>query len=811
MGPTRIALVLLVFGMSHASGQDPISAAVNPTGTLPTTQADPGPDVPAVFVPVPPKYTDDRPLRLEVLEAPPSSSQHGALMEWRVRVEARYDNPFDPRQVRLEAELELPDGSRITVPGFFAVGFDRTLADAQEVLTPAPGGDWFVRFRPWQPGPHVFRLRLANGESVIESEPQTWSIRDAETSGMIRVSPQNPQAFAFVSGASYVPIGLNLAWPNEEGTFHYDRWFAALAENGGNFARIWLAPNFNRLALDRFQLGVGQLDMTSAWKIDYLLRLAERHGIHLMLCIEAHGGIATKVNPAWHENPYNAANGGPCEKPTDFWTDAVAQERFRHKLRYLVARYGDSPSVFAWEFFNEVYHTDDDELYIGPARDWHERMARYLRSIDPYGHLITTSGSAGGREDLIDEIVDLDVVQTHAYRMSDTAEAVRRIGAERAASVDKPHVFGEIGIAHEPEAVNLDTQGIHFHNQLWAGVMTPSPGTTMAWWWDHYIEPRNLWWHFKPVSQFLEGVPVAAGRLRELEIENLRRRESLDSPSPVPLRLAGSHSTWQPHGSNRPQSVTVDDQGRVAGAEMLSTVLHGTGEHIALQNPVTFNLDFPTPGTFTVVVEEVSGWDGAGLTVLLDDQVVLDQAFVDADGLEGKEPIQTYNGRYTVAIPAGSHRILVRNPGNDWVQVRYEIFGPLTDATPALAVHALALDAAKVGEPAVIAWLRNRESIWSRAVTGEPLSPVPASEFDLTGIPDGDYQVQWWDSYTGTSNAGGTISVVQGRASLSAPEFERDIALRLIRLTPLVAPSPAPLAEDPQPQTSVEPAAPPVP
>ena len=42
---------------------------------------------------------------------------------------------------------------------------------------------------------------------------------------------------------------------------------------------------------------------------------------------------------------------------SDFFTDVRAKADYKNRLRYLVARYGYSTSVFAWEFFNEVCYT----------------------------------------------------------------------------------------------------------------------------------------------------------------------------------------------------------------------------------------------------------------------------------------------------------------------------------------------------------------------------------------------------------------------------------------------------------------------
>jgi len=59
-------------------------------------------------------------------------------------------------------------------------------------------------------------------------------------------------------------------------------------------------------------------------------------------------------NNFWKTNPYNELNGGPCAKPNDFFTNAKARAIYQKRLRYFVARYGYSPHLLAWQFFNEI-------------------------------------------------------------------------------------------------------------------------------------------------------------------------------------------------------------------------------------------------------------------------------------------------------------------------------------------------------------------------------------------------------------------------------------------------------------------------
>ncbi|MBO3800067.1 MAG: hypothetical protein FGF52_03300 [Candidatus Brockarchaeota archaeon] len=90
----------------------------------------------------------------------------------------------------------------------------------------------------------------------------------------------------------------------------------------------------------------------------------------------------------------------------------------------MVSRYAYSTHLLAWEFFNEVDLTDG----YNPSNvaSWHREMAEYLRSIDPYDHLITTSFSNPMGEDLIWRTSGLDFTQTHMYGpdVKDLAKAI---------------------------------------------------------------------------------------------------------------------------------------------------------------------------------------------------------------------------------------------------------------------------------------------------------------------------------------------------------------------------------------------------
>src|SRR6201999_2751277 len=102
--------------------------------------------------------------------------------------------------------------------------------------------------------------------------------------------------------------------------------------------------------------GVGHYADQSAFRIERQLDVADAHGLQVQLVVNDHGQVRSLDGGRWLENPYNALNGGPVpsDHPEQFFTNAQARELFKHRLRYLVARYGAYRNVLAWELFNEV-------------------------------------------------------------------------------------------------------------------------------------------------------------------------------------------------------------------------------------------------------------------------------------------------------------------------------------------------------------------------------------------------------------------------------------------------------------------------
>jgi hypothetical protein len=73
----------------------------------------------------------------------------------------------------------------------------------------------------------------------------------------------------------------------------------------------------------------------------------------------------------------------------------------------------------------------------------------------------------------------------------------------------KPVLIGEFGLADPKwglsDDMKRDSEGVHFHNCLWASAFAGSSGTAMFWWWDQ-LDRQNAYHHYRPLAAFLSGV-----------------------------------------------------------------------------------------------------------------------------------------------------------------------------------------------------------------------------------------------------------------------------------------------------------------
>jgi hypothetical protein len=717
-------------------------------------------------------FSQREPLRAGNLVERPAAYP-GAPAEFRADVAGTYDNPFDPDQVALDVEVQFEDEAPRRHPGYFTQDALRRLEGRREQLT-VSGGEWRFRWTPLRTG--RFRLtpifRTRQGEA--RGETLTLPRQAPKPNRFVRVSPDDRRHFAYRDGRPYFPVGINLCWGGDRGTFAYDDWLERLADQGANWGRLWLSPEFTTFALEvkgsaTEGKGLGFMWLPNAWRLEYVLAQAERRGIHLMVCIDSFNILKDRDGfNYWEQAPHNLANGGPLARPEDFWTNPTMRRHYRNKLRYLVARYGAFPGVFAWEFWNEVDLTRG--FRAERVQEWHKEMSRTLRELDPYDHMHTTSFAATAGVRQIDQLAEMDFTQTHHYSSPDIVATV--VDQQlRKTSLGKPHLVGEIGADWQGPRADEDAEGMQIHDPMWAMIGLAGSGTAMGWWWDNLVEPKNLYGLFDGPARFTAGIDWAHERFRVS-----RPTLSYVSPGTAPrrtdLEFRNGNASWQADPLNRPLRYRIARDG--AGAGPLPGVFHGRRNHPALHNPVTLETDFPHPVTLQIRVGDVSGHGGAALRVRLDGQVVLTREFADPDGNDATETLTRYRGTLSVPIPAGRRRIEIVNFGPDWFFATVQLKDAIVSQRPPLDVYSAQ------GETALLAWMRPTGRSWQRVKAfREEVTPVPPTQATWTGMARGTWKVELWDTYRGTITREFSRTVGNdGRLSAPLPSVSKSLALR---------------------------------
>ena len=717
-------------------------------------------------------------------------------LELTLDLSATYDNPFDPDDVSVSADLTSPQGRTVQVNGFLNQSFTRRLDGGDEHLAPAGAPVWTIRFAPDAVGAWKARV-VAHDRTGTVARDVAFRVTPSARPGFLRRSRRNPAVFAYDNGRPFFAVGENMGWGNGPGTFSYDTWLPALGRAGGDWIRLWMGtwtalewPPDRGVTGDAVkEAGLGVYNLANAWRVDQILDTADKNNVAVMLCLGTYGEFTTGGffgEGQWPHNPYNAANGGPCAQPADFWTDPTARKFYRMRLRYLAARYGWHTNLHAWEFWNEAPNT--------PAA-WVGEMARALkgvgefqgRGLDPYRHLITTTyGDAA-----LWKVPELDFTQTHSYGTGDIPDhaPVARDDARAMAVYDKPHLMAEFGIDWRKPDVAYDPQGrgVNWHNGLWAAALSGDAGGAMLWWWDNYVAPQDLYGQLTALRRFTDSVPWTAGPWAPLVFDAPRTAAGPETFSDLVLPAG------MPWGKSAATDFTLTSAG-ASQAPSLPAFLYSPGKPDLRTTP-TFHVHYARPGRFLVHVSTVS--NTADLRLLLDGQVADDvklSATPPADPNAKPAYVSTqlhpefggiyqaqWDQEYGIDVPAGDHTITLDNAGGDWLQIdRYTLTGYQSSRFPALTLVGL-----RHGARAIF-WAQNARHNWKNVSGHQDIPPITGALTAVHGLPPGRYRMAWWDTTRGavTRRETLTLSAHAGALPLRLPPLATDVAAQITPLPP---------------------------
>ncbi len=680
--------------------------------------------------------------------------QYGKF-EARVNLSATFTNPYDYEQVAVSAIFSGPGGQQKKVDGFYMI--DYNLNKTNGSLMQVGSGEFRIRFAPHIPGQWTYTVSVTtpSGNASFAAQQFTCTgVFSSQNKGFIRSNKTN--YLSFDNGEQYIAVGLNMAWQSGNIYTSFNNWLSKLADNGGNFIRLWHAhwglgiewQNGN----NGFE-GLRRYKQSNCFYQDWMFDFCAEKGIYIMLTLQHHGQVSSQVNPNWNESPYNSKNGGPCVNTWDFFTNEIARNHTKNRYRYILARWGYSRAILTWELFNEVEWTDQFSSVKNNVANWHYEMAAYLKKNDPYSHPVTTSYAHDQYDPQVWAHPDIDITQTHYYIGTSQIQRALANGVQKyLTDFGKPTLNGEFGLNTTGSGLSsLDPDGIHLHNCYWGSLFGGAMGTGMSWWWDNYIDPRNLWYHFAPISKVKDQVrfmetglaPTTAtwtGPTADLEFVPLLGWSALGDPE-----------------------VTVNSDGTLTPANFsLATFLYGAQWNTQFRRPPTFHVTMPKAGQFKVRTSGNTG-QAPQISIYLNGALVLQQT-------------AQVNATYSINVPAGKHSIKVDNTGTDWITIASYSISELGKAVDAYVLSNPKKDYAA-------GWVLNKKYNHQDVVSFGVPSAVSGVVVTFTGMMDGTYLIRYFNPTTGSFMKEQKTGVTGGLLNVPLDPFVWDIAFTAEKAT----------------------------
>ena len=436
--------------------------------------------------------------------------------ELTFELDQQYSNPFDPEVVDIQGHFVSPSGKHIKLPGFYYQDHERSLTEEGfEKLIPVGAPCWKVRFAPKETGTHNYWVTVDDAAGHLESQAATFrATAPLKPQGYVRVSRNDPLYFEFENGDWFYPIGINMRdggddAAKQKGTYDFDHFFKRFHEEGINFVRTWMCAWWGGIEWSdeyhsRFH-DAGRYNMYNAWRLDYCVDLARLYDIFLEITLNSHGQVRRdKYDEEWTYSPWNVRNGGHVASPAMFFSSDRVKNEFRNRYRYILARWGYSRNVMAWDLWNEVDLVEGYDTSLVPA--WHREMAAYLRSIDPWKHIVVTHICLFFMDfgDEMWQLPEIEFIQSDAYwdqnhkkhgdfriDMGMYASYLGKVNvkADYEPRFNKPFLFIEYG----PQTASLPRPAPEWRQRfrigLWTSAVLPNAAPAVFWYhkeWEEY-------------------------------------------------------------------------------------------------------------------------------------------------------------------------------------------------------------------------------------------------------------------------------------------------------------------------------------
>ena len=436
----------------------------------------------------------------------------------------KFENPFDPEEIDLRAVFCTPSGQVVEYPAFYqrpgrSLGEDFAPERNQQdyafdyaadryVFVPAEGDRWAVHFSWSEVGRYTFSILAQTKEGSWTLPCGSFSVTASDEPGPITQSEKNPSYLCYRdSGAQFIPLGMNAAQFYD--TYGYNRILTAIAENGGNYARVWSGTDsgYNSLCIENWNYGPGLYNMDMADALEQVMLDAREKDVRVQLCLDSFSALSTSqqfYGQFQSASVYNRAFGGFIRKPDEFWSSEECKKDYKARLRYIMARCGWDTNIAVWELMNEINGTTGFNGAQKKAAAWCAEMRAYLRQIDPYQRDVGVSFADGDKLDRYATFLNackLDYIQGHHYDAGDVAGTMQLL-AVKAKAYSNLALIGEFGLS--PDKQGKDPTHQYVHIAMWSGLMSGASNVPLYWYVDELVNSGDQTC-LRPLRTFIDA------------------------------------------------------------------------------------------------------------------------------------------------------------------------------------------------------------------------------------------------------------------------------------------------------------------
>lgn len=597
-----------------------------------------------------------------------------------------------------------------------------------------------------------------------------------------------------------------------------DNLYLALVNTIGGVAyvdRVWVqeirdgmtcGPNVVRKPYMNYHL---YFDQVASWQWDFILDQAAAHEVFLKLVIlEKNDWVYTHIDK----------NGNPTpEGDTDnFYAAPNTKVRWLHQAfwRYLIARWGYSTAVHSWELLNE------GDPYSSRHYELANALGRYMDTHDPHQHMITTSlWHSFPADDFWGNPAysAVDYADLHAYVSTgwglyelwgtnpssplsfDDRVAYVRDGQGHSLRVPGATRFTESKIT--PRGFTIRGQGewiIRYwvKSEDWTGLCSYGIPDSLA-------GPRLRW--DLDDGRKTNVIPAAAngqdfictapgGTHDWLQFSSDRTADG--HPAPLEARIILEDEELH---SLRVSVSNAFGSGGWAWIDDV-TIIRPDGHEMYINGGLTLQRMDYDAAIYTRGYSVIDGsWRSGILKPLVRGEAGLDHYTGEQQELpelaQDVEGVWLHNFVWGQINPGGMYDLYWWTD-NIWSYGLHRHFKSFRDFMDGIPLNNGAYDDAAAwashpdlrvwGQKDVIhgqahLWIQNRNHTWKNVVDGVTIAPISGT-VSLENMPDGQYIIEWWDTYAGTCTRTEVAVTQEGALAFPVSSLSRDVAVKIRRV-----------------------------